>query len=284
MSIYEKLAKMRDEVGVIEKLGRNDHHHYKYVRAEDVTHRARELFAEHGLLLIPDCTEHRRDGTLTVVRLRFNVIDVETGGGETFDWYGEGSDKQDKGVYKAYTGGIKYFLMNLLMIPSTEDPEASSGNGSRPANEPEHRCPKCGGEMWDNRNDKRTAKSPDFKCKNKACGEAIWLDDEPVPEGVDPATGEVSDPPTSEGTEGDEPTDSPAEKVYSAQERATLTAEMRTLLDRDKNVPCMSATETRWVNDVLRQGKEANWPTVEKGIARIKEKYPELTSEKERAA
>ena len=37
-------------------------------------------------------------------------------------------------------------------------------------------CPKCGKEMWDNRVDKRNARAPDFKCKDKACGEAIWID------------------------------------------------------------------------------------------------------------
>ena len=35
-------------------------------------------------------------------------------------------------------------------------------------------CPQCGGPMWDNRNDKRNPKSPDYKCKNKSCGHAIW--------------------------------------------------------------------------------------------------------------
>ena len=42
-------------------------------------------------------------------------------------------------------------------------------------------CPKCGGEMWDNRDDKRNPKAPDFKCKDKACLEgeyvtSVWLD------------------------------------------------------------------------------------------------------------
>lgn len=30
-------------------------------------------------------------------------------------------------------------------------------------------CPKCGGEMWDNRNDKKTPGSPDYRCKDKSC-------------------------------------------------------------------------------------------------------------------
>ena len=38
------------------------------------------------------------------------------------------------------------------------------------------KCEKCGGVgFWDNRADKKNPKAPDFKCKNKACGDGIWL-------------------------------------------------------------------------------------------------------------
>lgn len=36
-------------------------------------------------------------------------------------------------------------------------------------------CPECGGQMWDNRATKK-GKQPDFKCKDKACNKAVWLD------------------------------------------------------------------------------------------------------------
>lgn len=39
------------------------------------------------------------------------------------------------------------------------------------------KCPECGGAMWDNREDKRNPKSPDYKCKDKSCGHAVWLND-----------------------------------------------------------------------------------------------------------
>ena len=35
-------------------------------------------------------------------------------------------------------------------------------------------CPKCGGPMWDNRADKRSAKAPDFRCRDRACDGRIW--------------------------------------------------------------------------------------------------------------
>jgi hypothetical protein len=40
-------------------------------------------------------------------------------------------------------------------------------------------CEYCGGPVWDNRQDKRSAKSPDFKCKDRDnCGAAAWVQDD----------------------------------------------------------------------------------------------------------
>ena len=39
---------------------------------------------------------------------------------------------------------------------------------------PPPQCPKCSGDMWDNRVGKRNPKAPDFKCKDKACDGVIW--------------------------------------------------------------------------------------------------------------
>lgn len=38
-------------------------------------------------------------------------------------------------------------------------------------------CPKCGSKVYDNRDpkDKRSPKSPDFKCSNKECDFAKWI-------------------------------------------------------------------------------------------------------------
>ena len=35
-------------------------------------------------------------------------------------------------------------------------------------------CPKCQGEMWDNRIGKKNPKAPDFKCKDRGCDGVIW--------------------------------------------------------------------------------------------------------------
>jgi hypothetical protein len=35
-------------------------------------------------------------------------------------------------------------------------------------------CPKCGGEMWDNRSTKRNPRAPDYKCRDRGCDGVIW--------------------------------------------------------------------------------------------------------------
>ena len=63
-------------------------------------------------------------------------------------------------------------------------PEGATG-GDVPA------CPKCSGDMWDNRVGKRNPKAPDFKCKDKSCDGVIWppRDGERRPAAAAPARG-----------------------------------------------------------------------------------------------
>lgn len=35
-------------------------------------------------------------------------------------------------------------------------------------------CPKCGGQMFDNRLSKKNPKAPDFKCRKRTCEGVIW--------------------------------------------------------------------------------------------------------------
>lgn len=57
-------------------------------------------------------------------------------------------------------------------------------------------CPVCQGPMYDNRRDKASGKSspkaPDFKCKDKACGKAVWADAKPAASQSDQANGQTN--------------------------------------------------------------------------------------------
>ena len=63
---------------------------------------------------------------VTTVPLQFTVIDSDSGESITGTVYGRGEDPTDKGVYKAYTGGQKYFLQKLFLLSTGDDPERDS--------------------------------------------------------------------------------------------------------------------------------------------------------------
>lgn len=56
--------------------------------------------------------------------------------------------------------------------PAAEKPARGRESRSR-GGAPE--CVDCGGPCWDNRENKRNPKAPDFKCKDKDCCAAAWL-------------------------------------------------------------------------------------------------------------
>src|ERR1041385_7141678 len=78
-------------------------------------------------------------------------------------------------------------------------------------------CPVCEGPMYDNRETKRNPKQPDYKCKDKNCGKAIWL----TPKGGNAPQGSQAPKPGLPKW-----TWNTLAKTY---ERALLTAEMRVL-------------------------------------------------------
>lgn len=72
--------------------------------------------------------------------------------------------------------------------PQTQAGQQSAPASARPAPAPAPQvevpaCPKCGGQMWDNREGKQNPKAPDFKCRDKNCKDdkgyttSLWMRD-----------------------------------------------------------------------------------------------------------
>lgn len=56
-------------------------------------------------------------------------------------------------------------------------------------------CPKCNGEMWDNRETKKNPRAPDYKCKSAGCEGVIWPPRDPnAPAVVAKPAGTKDDP------------------------------------------------------------------------------------------
>jgi len=55
--------------------------------------------------------------------MEITLIDGDSGQSKTVMWDGEAQDGQDKGLYKAYTSGIKYWALKTFLLSADADVE-----------------------------------------------------------------------------------------------------------------------------------------------------------------
>ena len=122
LNIYQKISEIMKEVTKIKKSGYNSFQKYEYMTEEDVL-KVRGSLIKHGLVILSSIPSEKRDGDLTTLNMSFKIVDIETKDSIDLPWVGYGSDKQDKGGYKAMTGALKFFLAKTFLLPSGNDPE-----------------------------------------------------------------------------------------------------------------------------------------------------------------
>lgn len=128
-ALVKKLAEVMSAVKRIPKNGYNDFHKYKFATEADVVEVIRQELASRNVMLFPSVDDVTRDpvgekgNVVTTLRMTFTFMDGDTGETVSRGWAGFGADKDDKGGYKAMTGGEKYFLLKTFLIPTGDDPE-----------------------------------------------------------------------------------------------------------------------------------------------------------------
>lgn len=128
-SLVSKLAEVMAAIERVPKRGHNAFHKYDYATESDIVATVRQELAARHVMLFPAVTAERREpvgdkgSVLTTLTMVFRFVDGETGESLEFPWLGSGTDKEDKGVYKAMTGGEKYFLLKTFLMPTGDDPE-----------------------------------------------------------------------------------------------------------------------------------------------------------------
>ena len=133
------LRKELCERGILHREGKNAYDKYTYFSEAQYKALFTELFSKHGLeLRISEVGTEPYVGTDKqpfgrIVKLCFALIDTETGFAEESIVSGEGMDKGDKAIYKAYTGALKYFLANTFMVATGDDAEKESPSFSENA-------------------------------------------------------------------------------------------------------------------------------------------------------
>lgn len=124
VNVYKKLGEILKESLRVAKNGNNDFHKYKYATEADILEVGREAFTAHNLVYtVNQKSVSNPNETLTRVELEITLVDLDSGEHLLLSAFGEGQDKGDKGIYKAVTGAIKYFLTKNLMISTNDDPE-----------------------------------------------------------------------------------------------------------------------------------------------------------------
>lgn len=128
MSVFKKIHAVMKDVEYLQKddkvsFGNTS---YKAISEEKVTQSVRAAMQKHGLVIIPIEQEHSKDGTLTTVNVKYQIVDIDTGDSIVAVSSGTGVDTQDKGVGKAMTYAYKYLMLRTFAIPTGDDPDKVS--------------------------------------------------------------------------------------------------------------------------------------------------------------
>lgn len=116
------MARILSEISRVPKAGYNAHHKYHYVTEADLADHIRPLLAKYGISIIFSM-ENVADlsNDITQVECLITLADES----ESFQTrvFGRGRDTQDKGIYKAITGAMKYWLFKTFLVSTGDDPE-----------------------------------------------------------------------------------------------------------------------------------------------------------------
>lgn len=131
MTFLQKLKVLQDLMGEYawEKDGINRHQSYKYISEKQYKANFKAALKKAGLIwkmetlnheFIPGVSDKMH---LVMCNFKGQLIDPETGEREEYLFSGSGADNGDKALYKAITGGHKFFLAANFNVAEDNDPE-----------------------------------------------------------------------------------------------------------------------------------------------------------------
>ena len=131
LNLTQKLCQVMATVDRIPKTGRNDFHGYNYAEEAVIVEAIRQELASRNVMLYPSLQQTGAitvEGGITTVMMTYTFVDGDSGETMESAWAGQGQDSGDKGLYKAYTGAQKYFLLKTFLMPTgdekgADDPE-----------------------------------------------------------------------------------------------------------------------------------------------------------------
>jgi len=143
-NVSKKIAlAMADMNTYAAKDGKNTFHQYQYTSIAQFIAHVRPALVSHGLVIVPKLLQRTDyDDHVTDVLMEYTIIDSDSGESISTVIEGRGKDadkngnRLDKGPYKAYSGAFKYFLQEMFMIASGDDPDETDGNSGGKKTDP----------------------------------------------------------------------------------------------------------------------------------------------------
>lgn len=123
LNIAQRIAAVMGEVDYVQK-ERKQGMNYSIVSHDAVTAKVRPLLHKHGVIYYPRALTVSQNGNRTeaVFTVRFENIDDRTDFIDV-ETFGYGVDPQDKGPGKAMSYGVKYALLKVLGLETSDDPD-----------------------------------------------------------------------------------------------------------------------------------------------------------------
>lgn len=139
-NLAKKMIAIMKDVSYIQKTGKNTHFNFTYAKESDVVCAISAAFQKHGIFMYTSILERTclpysrersdkignktlKEAFLVTVKIQVTFVDADSGEQFVSFFYGDGTDSDDKAVYKALTGAHKYALMKTFLIATGDDPE-----------------------------------------------------------------------------------------------------------------------------------------------------------------
>lgn len=124
--VSAKLARVMAHVKRLKKSGHNKHFGYEFATDADVSDLVRGALAEEGVAFLPSMVGYERSGKSIVCEWAMRFVDGETGDTVEAQWFSEAMDSQDKGLNKAATAAVKYYLLKTFLISTGDEPDTDA--------------------------------------------------------------------------------------------------------------------------------------------------------------
>ncbi len=129
------------EIKNVEKNGLNQNQNYKFAKETDFVDKVKPLLGKYRLVMLPKIVSNTvtqygdptKPSFLTVVEMEYTLIDIDSKDREVIKVSGQGSDRGDKGIYKAMTGAKKYAYSVTFHISTGDDPETTENEKKQKA-------------------------------------------------------------------------------------------------------------------------------------------------------